>query len=85
MYDEENNTNLPEEPVEKTPIEETPVEEAPVSDTPVEENGDTTPIQEESDQLCVDQPQEPTNSYRQMSEEEYKESIRQMKMEYKQF
>lgn len=85
MYDEENNTNLPEEPVEKTPIEETPVEEAPVSDTPVEENGDTTPIQEESDQLCVDQPQEPTNSYRQMSEDEYKESIRQMKMEYKQF
>lgn len=73
MYDEENNTNLPEEPVE---------EASNVDEVPVE---DTAPVQEESDQLSVEQQHEQSNSYRQMSEEEYKESIRQMKMEYKQF
>lgn len=73
MYDEDNNTNLPEEPIE---------EASNVDEMPIE---DTAPVQEESDQLSVEQQQTPSNSYRQMSEEEYKESIRQMKMEYKQF
>ena len=42
MYDEENNTNLPEEPVE---------EASNVDEVPVE---NTAPVQEESDQLSVE-------------------------------
>ena len=69
MYDEENNEIIPTEQVPEEITEETAEQ---IQEQPSEE----TPVNDTA---------ESANPYRQMSEQDYKDSIKQMKLEYKQF
>ena len=69
MYDEENNEMIPNEQVSEETTEQLP-----------EQISEEIPKEAPADDTA-----ETVNPYRQMSEQDYKDSIKQMKLEYKQF